>query len=110
MKYLYNCFMDIDHGRCLIPQHELIRNQKPDYRNKFVMAMSEDGSKYVAFLRQGGEIQIDLGDVSGKLSGKWFNATTGKYSDSFTTTGGQTRSFTSCFGSAPSLVVLEVIE
>ena len=110
MKYLYNCFIDIDRGRCLIPQHELIRNQKPDYRNKFVLAMSEDGSKYVAFLRKGGEIQIDLRDVSGKLSGKWFNATTGKYSDAFTTSGGQPRSFTSCFGSAPSLVVLEVIE
>jgi hypothetical protein len=110
MKYLHDFFIDIDGGRCLEPRHELVENQKSNYRDKSVLAMSEDGSKYVAFLRRGGEIRIDLRDVSGKLSGKWFNATTGKYGDAFTTSGGQTRSFTSCFGSAPSLVVLEAIE
>ena len=57
-----------------------------------------------------GEIQIDFSNVPNHLSGKWFNATTGEYGDVFSTSGGETRSFTSCFGSAPSLIVLEVVK
>jgi hypothetical protein len=110
MKYLHDFFAGIDHGRCLNPRHELIVNRKPDYRDRSVLAVTEDGTKYVAFLPKGGEIQIDLRNVSNRLSGKWFNATTGKYSDAFATPGGEIRSITSCFGSAPSLIVLEVVE
>ena len=110
MKYLHKFFAGIDRGRCLKPRHDLIDNQKPKYRNKSVLAVTEDGTKYVAFLRKGGEIQIDLRNVSNRLSGKWFNATTGEYGDAFSTSGGKIRSITSCFGSAPSLIVLEVVE
>jgi len=110
MKYLHDFFAGIDCGRCLKPRHELIDNQKPDYRYKSVLAVTEDGAKYVAFLRKGGEIRIDLGNVPSRLSGKWFNAITGEYGDAFSIPGGDIRSITSCFGSAPSLIVLEVVK
>ena len=107
MKYLHDFFAGIDSGRCLRPRHDLIENQKPDYKDKSVLAVTEDGGKYVAFLRTGGEIRINLSNVPSRLSGKWFNATTGEYSDEFSIAGGQVRSIASCFGSVPSLLVLE---
>lgn len=110
MKYLHDFFTDIDRGRCLIPRHELIANQTPHYTGKSVLAVTEDGTKYIAFLRKGGEIQIDLRHLSNPFSGKWFNPTTGEYSDTFFIRGGRICSKTSCFGSAPSLLVLEVIK
>ena len=106
MTHLHDFFARLDHGRCLTPRHDLIANQKPDYKDKFVLAMTEDGTQVVAFLRQGGEIRIDLSDMSSVFSGKWFNATTGEYSKIFSIRGGAQRSFVSCFGSAPSLIVL----
>jgi hypothetical protein len=109
MTYLHDFFADIDGGRCLIPRHELIENQKPDYRDKDVLAVTEDGATYVAFLREGGEIRLDLSGVSGRLNGKWFNPATGEYGNAFSTAGGEARSFPSCFGSAPSLLVLESV-
>lgn len=110
MKYLHDFFSDIDNGRCLIPRHELIVNRKLDYRNKSVFAMTENGTKYVGFLHQGGKIQIDLRSVSKRLCGKWFNTTTGEYGKMFSIRGGDVRSCISCFGSTPSLIVLEVID
>ena len=110
MKYLHDFFIDIDGGRCLEPRHELIENQKPNYRDKSVLAVTEDGAKYVAFLRKGGEIRIDLSDVPGRLCGKWFNATTGQYSDAFSVAGGDTCAVKSCFGPVPSLLVFKVVE
>jgi hypothetical protein len=106
MTYLHDFFASIDNGRCLTPRHDLIVNQKPDYRDKHVLAVTEDGTKIVAFLRKGGEIRIDLRDMSCRFSGKWFNATTGEYSKVFSIRGGTVRSFVSCFGAAPSLLVL----
>ena len=110
MTFLHDFFAGIDGGRCLKPRHELIHNQKPDYRDKAVLAVSEDGSNYIAFLRKGGKVQIDLRNVPELLSCKWFNAITGEYGDTFSTPGGEIRSITSCFGSDPSLIILKVVE
>ena len=110
MKYLHDFFAGVDCGRCLKPCHELIDNPRPNCRDQSVLAVTEDGAKYVGFLRNGGEIRIDLSSVPNRLSGKWFSATTGEYGDAFTIHGGAIRSFTSYFGSAPSLVVLEIVE
>jgi len=110
MTYLYDFFADIDGGRCLEPRHDLITNQKRNYRDRFVLAVTGDGSKYVAFLRAGGEIRIDLRDAASRLSGKWFNATTGRYSDAFSVAGGDIRTLVSCFDSDPSLLVMEAVD
>jgi len=110
MKYLHDFFAGIDGGRCLRPRHDLIEDQQAEYRDRSVLAVTEDGMKYVALLRKGGDINIDLSSVSKRFCCKWFNATTGQYSDAFSVTGGKVRSFSSCFGSAASLVVLEVVE
>lgn len=108
MRYLHDFFDGIDRGRCLVPRHDLIRNPKADYRSRSVLAATEDGTKYIAFLPHGGEIQIDLSSVPGTLSGRWFNATTGQYSPGFSVAGGETRSLGSEFSSSMSLLVLEI--
>ena len=106
MTHLHDFFMAVDGGRPLRPRHELIRNQRPTYREKLVLAVTESGTKHVAFLPQGGEVQIDLGHVRGKLSGRWFDPTTGRYGAALTETGGAIRSFTSPFGRRLSVLTL----
>jgi hypothetical protein len=110
MKYLHDFFIGIDGGRCLKPCHELIENQKSDYKDRFALAVTEDGATYVALLRKGGDIRINLTSAPHRLSGRWFNATTGQYSDVFEVVGRQVSSVTSCFGPVPSLLVLEVAD
>jgi len=107
MTYLHEFFDRIDQGRCLVPRHDLIRDPKDKYRDKSVLAVTQDERRCVAFLPHGGEIQIDLSGVAGTLSGKWFDATTGKYGPAFSVAGGGTRSLVCEFGSSMSLLVLE---
>ena len=110
MKHLHDFFAGIDGGRCLVPRHDLIENRRHAWRDRSVLAVTEDGGKYVAFLRHGGEIRIHLGGVAGPLSGRWFDPLSGKYSDAFATSGGAVRSFTSPAGAAPCLLVLATAE
>ena len=107
MASLGRFFRGIDYGRCLVPCHALIRNPKAAYRDRCVLARTQDGTTYVAFLPHGGEIELDLTRAPGELSAKWFNAISGQYGPGFSVTGGGPRSFVSEFASSMSLLVLK---
>jgi hypothetical protein len=107
MVYLHDFFDGIDGGRCLVPRPGMVSGSTSDYRNRPVLAATEDGRKQVAFLPHGGEVRIDLTRVPGTLAARWYDATAGRYGPAFSVAGGGVRTVASGFGSSMSLLVLE---
>jgi hypothetical protein len=71
-----------------------------------LIASTQSGSKYVAYLSVGGTITIDLRSVGGQLAVSWFDPLSGHTVGNTTTSGGAVRSFPSPLGSQPSVLVL----
>lgn len=64
--------------------------------NAYVLA--ERGNTYVLYLYNGGTVRLDLRDVSGTFSARWYDPRVGTFLSAGTTTGGQERSFTAPAG------------
>jgi hypothetical protein len=106
LAYLSTFWRSIDGGRALIPRSDLITDQASSYDEKMLVASTQSGSKYVAYLPVGGAITIDLRSVGGQLAVSWFDPLSGHTVGNTTTSGGAVRSFPSPLGSQPSVLVL----
>jgi hypothetical protein len=56
--------------------------------------LAEEGSAYVGYLYEGGNVDLDLTAVTGKLAAVWFDPRTGTFQGSSEVVGGAIRSFT----------------
>ncbi|MGC9328253.1 MAG: putative collagen-binding domain-containing protein, partial [Candidatus Hinthialibacter sp.] len=43
------------------------------------IAAASAGKEYVVYLEEGGNVQLDLSDVTGNLAAQWYNPRTGEY-------------------------------
>ncbi|MEN8133595.1 MAG: putative collagen-binding domain-containing protein, partial [Pseudomonadota bacterium] len=55
--------------------------------------LANPGNEYVVYLSNGGNVTVNLSDISGSLQAKWYNPRTGEYQQQPPTTGGGSRSF-----------------
>jgi hypothetical protein len=107
LQHLYDLFITLDNGRPLRPRHELVRNQPPRYADKMVAGVSADGTTYAAFLPHGGKIELDLHELQGVVTVRWYRTRTATYVGQGTTAGGAPRTFTSPFGPEQAVLLLE---
>jgi hypothetical protein len=63
------------------------------------------GAQYLVYLPSGGNVTLDLTEVTGTLSVEWFNPATGIATDAGTTGGGSSVTFTAPF-SGPAVLFL----
>jgi len=79
LKYMYDFFSSIEWSR-LEPNHEnLIKNQVDNYRQKMMLAKSDDGSLAVAYLPDNNRIEIDMNEFPSAMKAKWYRTTSGTY-------------------------------
>jgi hypothetical protein len=78
---MYDFFNSIEWWR-LEPNHEsLIRNPADNYRQKMLLAKSDDGSLAVAYLPDNSKIEIDMSEFPSAMGAKWYRTTSGTYQD-----------------------------
>lgn len=107
MQYLYDFFLSVDHGRPLVPRHNLIHNPAPRYQERQILASTVDGQQYVVFMPNGGAITVDLHALEASaLAVSWYNPLTGTYTHDAPRAGGGTQTFVSPLGN--TMVVLRI--
>jgi hypothetical protein len=81
LMYMYDFFNSIEWW-LLEPNHEgLIKNQVDNYRQKMLLAKSDDGSLAVAYLPDNDKIEIDMSGFPTEMKARWYQTTSGIYQD-----------------------------
>ncbi len=63
----------------LVPDPALVADQPTDPMGFVPAARSEDGSLALIYLPQGGDLELNTGDLEKALDMRWFNPSTGEY-------------------------------
>jgi hypothetical protein len=81
LKYMHNFFSSTEWWR-LRPNHEnLIKNQAENYRQRMMLAKSDDGSLAVAYLPDNDRIEIDMNEFPSSMRARWYRTASGTYQD-----------------------------
>jgi len=56
------------------------------------VALAEPGKVYAAYVPRGGKLELDLSDVSGQFTARWFDPRKGVFGEAFSLSGGGMRS------------------
>ncbi|NLE60247.1 MAG: DUF4038 domain-containing protein [Planctomycetes bacterium] len=78
VKHLARLFHSVNWWT-LVPDPALVANQPTDPMSFAPAARSEDGSLALIYLPQGGDIELNAGDLKTDLDIRWFNPSIGKY-------------------------------
>jgi hypothetical protein len=60
-------------------------------KGELAVALAEPGKVYVAYLPRGGKLELDMSEVSGEFSAKWFDPRKGTFGEAFSVRGGGVR-------------------